>query len=532
MRRRPIAFAVRPAVSAWLALLLTTATALGLIGVSGNLDAFSTALGTLHATLQPAADGGDKAAKKQIKAIIKLDVLLAKPATSASYAGEMKAAAKAAKSVAGKLASEATLVAALDDAAVAYRADLQTARDDYAATLGSLTGKALKAAQKKLAKVDSKLAAADAAPTQAKQFTNLAAAAKLLAASPGGSSGGGGGSPVALAIDASGSFLYVAEQGDELTQTSDGDVRQMAIAPDGSVSDLATPALVSVLYPTAIVAHPSLDFVYVGGHGTDGIAQYSIGVDGQLAPLTPAFAAMPGDAAIAALGIDPSGTWLYALGTVFNGSPVVCYRIEADGTLTQLGHDFAAPWGVSMTIAPDGMHVWTSTSYDNGFTLKPEIRSFGNDGVGGVSWIASFGSPAYYFGLVVSPSGGVVYAVHYIPSGGGDVKAFAVGVNGALAEFGTPPATGDYPNAIAITDEGNWLYVANRDDNTISQYAVNGDDTLSALNPATATATHPSALRISPDGLYLFATNYDGTGAAGNLVTTRVIGANGKLTAP
>ena len=160
------------------------------------------------------------------------------------------------------------------------------------------------------------------------------------------------------------------------------------------------------------------------------------------------------------------------------------------------------------------------------------LAAVGNDGVGGVSWIASFGSPAYYFGLVVSPSGGVVYAVHYIPSGGGDVKAFAVGVNGALAEFGTPPATGDYPNAIAITDDGNWLYVANRDDNTISQYAVNGDDTLSALNPATATATHPSALRISPDGQYLFATNYNGTGAAGNLVTTRVIGANGKLTAP
>ena len=532
MRRRPTAFAVRPAVAAWLALLLTTATALGLIGVSGNLDAFSTALGTLHATLQPAADGGDKAAKKQIKAIIKIDTLLAKPATSASYAGEMKAAAKAAKSVAKKLASEATLVAALMDAEVAYRADLQTARDDLAASLGSLSGKALKAATKKLAKVDKKLAAADAAATLAEQFTNLSAAAKLLAAVPGGSSGGGGGSPVALAIDASSSFLYVAEEGDELTQTSDGDVRQMAIEADGSVSDLATPSLVSVLHPTAIVAHPSQDFVYVGGHGPDGIAQYSIDVDGQLVPLTPAFAAMPGDAAIAALAIDPTETWLFALGYVFNGSPVVCFRIEADGTLTQLGHDFAAPWGASMTVAPDGLHVWTSTTYDNGFTLKPEIRSFVNDGAGDVDWVASFGASNYYFGLVVSPSGGVVYAAHYNPSGVGDVKAFTVGVNGALTEFGTPPATGNYPDGIAITDDGNWLYVANRDDNTISQYAVNGDDTLFALSPATATASHPSALRISPDGQYLFATNFEGTGAAGNLVTTRVIGANGKLTAP
>jgi DNA-binding beta-propeller fold protein YncE len=532
MRHRPAAFAIRPAVSAWLALLLTTATALGLIGVSGNLDAFSTALGTLHATLQPAADGGDKAAKKQIKAIIKIDTLLAKPATSASYAGEMKAAAKAAKSVAKKLASETTLVAALTDAEVAYRADLQTARDDLAASLGSLSGKALKAATKKLAKADKKLAAADAAPTLAAQLTDLAAAAKLLGPSPGGSSAGGGGAPVALAIDASSSYVYVAEQGDELTQTSDGDVRQMAIAADGSVSDLPTAALVSVLHPTAIAAHPSQGFVYVGGHGPDGIAQYSIGVDGQLAPLTPAFAAMPDDAAIAALATDPAGTWLFALGTVFNGSPLVCFRIEVDGTLTQLGHDFAAPWGAALTVAPDGLHVWTSTTYDNGFTLKPEIRSFSNDGLGDVQWLASWGTNNYYLGLAVSPSGGVVYAAHDVPSGGGDVKAFAVGLDGALTEFGTPPATGNYPDGIAITDDGNWLYVVNRDDDTISQYAVNGDDTLSPLSPATAAAPHPSALRISPDGQFLFATNFEGTGAPGNLVTTRVVGANGKLTVP
>jgi DNA-binding beta-propeller fold protein YncE len=532
MRSRPAASAVRPVVSAWLALLLTTASALALIGVSGNLDNFSTALGTLHATLQPAADKGDKTAKKQIKANIKIDKLLAKPPVSASYAGEMKAAAKSAKIVAGKLASEATLVAALTDAEVAYRADLQTARDDLAASLGSLTGKALKAATKKLAKADKKLAAADAALTLAKQFTNLAAAAKLLAPVPGSSSQGGSGAPSALAVDATGSFLYVTEQGDELTQTSDGDLRQMAIALDGSVSDLATPALVSVLHPTAVVAHPSLDFVYVGGHGPDGIAQYSIGVDGQLAPLSPAFAAMPDDAAIAALGIDPSGTWLYALGYVFNGSPLVCFRIEADGTLTQLGHDFAAPWGASLTVAPDGLHVWTSTTYDNGFTLKPEIRSFRNDGLGGVEWLASWGTNNYYLGLAVSPSGGVVYAAHHVPSGGGDVKAFAVGLDGALTEFGTPPAAGNYPDGIAITADGNWLYVANRDDSTVSQYAVNVDDTLSALSPATAAAPHPSALRISPDGQFLFATNVAGTGAAGNLVTTLAIGANGKLTVP
>jgi len=530
MTPRRCAFAVRPVLSATLAALLLGTAALAItIGVSGNLDDFSTALGTLHATLQPAADGGDKDAAKQIKAILKIDAALAKPAVSATYAGEMKAAGKAAAKVASKLGNEATLVAALTDAELAYRADLAVARDNLETQLGTLAGKALKKAQKKLAKADAKLAIADAAPTLKQQFAALAAAAKLLVPEPGGTLDVVG-YPVAIAIDSTGAFAYVAELGNG--DGFDGDVRQMALAEDGTVSDLETPSLVSVLHPTAIVAHPSLGFVYVGGAGADGIAQYSIGGDGQLAPLSPAIVAMTEDAPIAGLGIDAAGTWLWALGTVFNGSPVTVFKIENDGTLTEKGHDFAAPSGITLTVALDGLHVWTSTAYDNGFTLHPEIRDFSNDGVGNVAWVPTSGPLGDFYGLATAPNGSVVYATRFDPGGGGDVRAYSIGADGVLTEFGTPPATGDYPDAIAITPDGNWLYVGNRTESTISQYAVNGDDTLSPLSPAKVAASAPTALRISPDGASLLATNHAGIGAADSLVTSFVIGVDGKLTTP
>jgi DNA-binding beta-propeller fold protein YncE len=526
------------------ALLFSGAALAVTIGLSGNLDSFSSALGTLHATLQPLADGGDKLAKKQIATIIKLDAALAKPSVSKSYANEMKAAGKAAGKVASKLGSEATLVAALQSAETAYRADLTAARNSLEASLATLSGKALKSAQKKLTKADAKLALADAAPTLEKQFKLLAAAAKLLAPTPGAAAVDVDGVPVAIAIDSTGAFAYVADLGHETGPVLyDGDLRQMAVAADGSLSYLATPSIVSVLHPSAVVAHPSKGFVYVGGHGIlagqaggasapDGIAQYAIGADGQLEPLSPPNVAMTNDAAIAALGIDASGTWLWALGTVYNGSPITCFKIESDGTLTEKDHDFAAPSGLAVTVPPGGLHVWTSTSYENGSTLHPEIRDFSNDGLGNVAWVGGYGAANYYFGITVSPDGGVVYAARYNPSGAGDVRAFSVGVDGALAEFGTPPAAGNFPDAIAITPDGKWVYVGNRTDNTISQYAVGLDATLTAQSPATVAAPAPSALRITPDGKFLLVTNNTGIGAVTSLVTVLSIGADGKLSTP
>lgn len=521
---------VRAVVTLLLALLLAVPCAQGFtLGVSGQLDGLGTALDALHVSLQPAADGGDKAAKKQITAIVKLGKLLAKTSTAKSYANEMKAAAKAAKVVAKKLGDESTLVAALDAAAAYYRADLGAARDELAAQLASLSGKALAKAQKTLAKADAKLGIADAALSLPDQLGALAAAAKLLAPVPGSGSPAVSHGPYAMALDATGSWLYLAEEGDPFGSGDDGQLRQMAIAANGTLSDLSPAAVVGVTHPRTVATHPSAAFAYVGGTGSDGVAQYAIGGNGQLTPLTPATVAMPGDSPVAALAIDSTGTWLYALGSVFNGSPIASFLIGVDGTLTLKGWDYAAPFGVALAVAAGGLHVWTTTIY-NGSLLHPEIRSFENDGVGGMAWTGgSAGTYNAYYDLVLSPGGSRLYAAHDGATTG--VSVFDVGLDGELTPFGVEPAAGAYPDAIVITADGKWVYVANRLDDTIGQYAVGGDGSLTALSPATVAAPQPSDLILSPDGLFLLASDHEGKGAANQLVTRFAIGANGKLTA-
>src|SRR6266849_8180750 len=63
----------------------------------------------------------------------------------------------------------------------------------------------------------------------------------------------------------------------------------------------------------------------------------------------------------------------------------------------------------------------------------------------------------------------------------GDQKVTSYNINlttGAASQVGSSVATGLGPIAIAITPAGDALFVANRDDNTISSYSLNSDGSL------------------------------------------------------
>lgn len=71
---------------------------------------------------------------------------------------------------------------------------------------------------------------------------------------------------------------------------------------------------------------------------------------------------------------------------------------------------------------------------------------------------------------------------------------------GALANLGTPVATGSGPQGLALNTAGTRLYVANGGGNTVSAYSLNpAGDTLTALAGATATGgSLPSGIAVSP----------------------------------
>jgi YVTN family beta-propeller protein len=96
------------------------------------------------------------------------------------------------------------------------------------------------------------------------------------------------------------------------------------------------------------------------------------------------------------------------------------------------------------------------------------------------------------------------------------VSAYNVSLaNGVVGLLGTSLPTGAGPIAIAITPAGDALFIANRDDNTISAYTVNTDGSLvypcSTLGcnqvAAAPIAGTPLALAIDPSGKFLFVAN-------------------------
>ena len=99
------------------------------------------------------------------------------------------------------------------------------------------------------------------------------------------------------------------------------------------------------------------------------------------------------------------------------------------------------------------------------------------------------------------------------------LSAYNIDLNsGAATQVGSSVPTGLGPIALAMTPNGSALFVANRDDNTISAYGVNSDGSIPTPCPspkpancntiaAGPVAGSPVALAIDPAGKFLFVAN-------------------------
>jgi len=99
------------------------------------------------------------------------------------------------------------------------------------------------------------------------------------------------------------------------------------------------------------------------------------------------------------------------------------------------------------------------------------------------------------------------------------VRSFNINLStGVASEVGAGAPTGLGPIAIALTPDASALFVANRDDNTISAYSVNSDGSLPTPCPppkaancnavaASTVAGTPLAVAVDPSGKFLFVAN-------------------------
>lgn len=107
------------------------------------------------------------------------------------------------------------------------------------------------------------------------------------------------------------------------------------------------------------------------------------------------------------------------------------------------------------------------------------------------------------------------------------VAAYRLDTNtGAFKQIlGSPYVTGISPTSVVVHPTGQFAYVSNAGENTISFYKIDSTGALSEVTPRTPTQMQPSALLIDPAGKVLFAVN-----SASNTISSYSIGSSGALT--
>ena len=316
--------------------------------------------------------------------------------------------------------------------------------------------------------------------------------------------------PSAIAVSSNGFFAYVAN-------SPANNVTAFRVGTDGALllgeSTAATPNPAPVgTTPRAIAISQDSRFLYVANSGSDSVTVFSIGTAGVLTRVPPTMgnpnpAAVGGSAPIA-LATPQTGRFLYVANSASN--TVTAFQIETSGLLTQVppagpGTNPISVRGTGPTalaMSPNGQFLYVTNGASNTVTAFQVATS------GLLTLVPPAGSNpnpvstggATPNGIAVASNG----AYLYIANGEGNVSAFAIGSNGLLTlvpASGTAPnptPAGSNPAAVTISQDGQFLYVANRGGNISAYTITSGSGTLVPLTPLLGNpfpaGTNPSAI--------------------------------------
>jgi DNA-binding beta-propeller fold protein YncE len=194
----------------------------------------------------------------------------------------------------------------------------------------------------------------------------------------------------------------------------------------------------------------------------------------------------------------------------------------APATVPVLG---ANSFPTEVAISPDGKSAYVA----NGFGNTVSQYDVGSDGALSAKSPSTVAAGIDPFDLAVSPDGKSVYVTNESGGAGssGTVSQYDVGAGGALTpKSPASVATGTGPQGVAVSPDGNSVYVIDETDKTVFQYDVGSGGALTPKIPATvATGADPRLLAVGPDGKSVYVGNSDG-----NSVSQYDVGPGGGLT--
>jgi 6-phosphogluconolactonase (cycloisomerase 2 family) len=315
--------------------------------------------------------------------------------------------------------------------------------------------------------------------------------------------GGGGGGSVA-------SYAYVG--------TTTGMLAGYSVSSTGALATLSgSPSQFATTGINSLAVTPGNTFLYAGVSGI-GVYGLSINATTGVATLINS-SALAQDVAPSALTVDPSGKFLLVAGLANGVAAVGEYAINSDGTLavvTGSPLSIAFPSGTdttnlaiaSIAVAPNSSFVFVTLG-QLGVAPLPFNTS------GGLSANTLIINPKVIsgitnqdLGLTVNPTSTALF----VGETNVGVRVFTIG--SSFTEIsGSPFAAGSQPSSLRFDGTGDYLYVANATDRTISGYSVLASGTLTALtgSPFPAVGLQPSALTLDQSKKFLLSANLGGS---------------------
>jgi len=320
----------------------------------------------------------------------------------------------------------------------------------------------------------------------------------------------GGVGPTALAVDPSGKFAYVANEG--CPDAFAGNVSMYVInSTNGTLTSSGPPVTTGDFGADSVAVDPSGKFAYVAnwgeGNTAGSVSMYVInGTTGTLtitgttvAPCTAP--PSPGSCAPWSLAVHPSGKFVYVANEGgFTPTSVSIYAIDpTTGVLTLIGTVAVDGRAISVTVDPSGKFAYVTDGGQNSDGSKgTNVSMYAIDGTTGVltsiGKIAAGLSPS---SIAIHPNGKFVYVGN---SGSHDLSIYTIdATTGKLTLTGTVAGI----LGILIHPSGKFGYVGT------SIYMI--DTTTGALTFAgtTGAGLSPGPSTIHPSGKFAYGVDHN-----------------------
>ena len=289
--------------------------------------------------------------------------------------------------------------------------------------------------------------------------------------------------PMGMAIDSAGKFLFVANQGSNnvsVFSISSASLTEVAGSPFPT-NDPRSPSVATG--PASVAVTPGVNFLYVANQFSNTVGVFSIGASGALTQIFGTGSSAPPypaglSPASASLAATPTGNFLYLYVANQGSNNISAFAVCAQTSLT--------------CTAADG-------------SLNPVQGSPFAAGLGPVAMAGAFAATS----ASTTTSASLGSFLYVVDRNSNQVSEFKISTGTGALSINTQAAisTGSNPSAIVIgtgpgtllADGGttNYVYVANQTDGTVSSYSY--DTTTGVLNlvgNAVTTQGQPSALAV------------------------------------